>query len=65
MYPSDDQPVRVRLLINELREFRQRLVERIEESRALQARAARLREQSRSRLPADAETPGSPRGSER
>ena len=43
MYPSDDRPLRVRLLINECREIRRRLEKQVERSRALRARAARPR----------------------
>jgi hypothetical protein len=43
MYPADDGSVRIRLLINQCREIRQRLAERVAESRELRARAARFR----------------------
>jgi regulator of replication initiation timing len=46
MYPGDDHPLRIRLLINECRELRLRLAERIEQSRALRARAVQLRDRA-------------------
>jgi hypothetical protein len=46
MYPGDDRPIRIRMLINECREIRQRLAERIAQSRALRARAARFSERA-------------------
>jgi hypothetical protein len=44
MYPADDGDLRVRLLIRECREIRQRLEQRVADRRALRVRAAPLRD---------------------
>jgi anti-sigma factor RsiW len=52
MYPVDDGSLRIRLLINECRELRRRLAERVAQSRALRARATQFRNRAPGGAPA-------------
>lgn len=60
MYPTDDRFIRIRLLIKQSQEARERMMKRVAESRKLRARAAqRLLERTESATDEGREQPGS------